>query len=182
VNDGSLEYSQIPSDVAGSYAPGTFTSSLELPGSLTAALTVKPLAFLLLAAEVQYSSLSKADSVPFAWMFPGTWDNALSLRAGVELQFSEFSLRAGMTFDRSPAPDNGVSPSLPTMDAFGYAAGVGYEVDPGLRLDFSYQRFPSHTRSVSGMQHAPSGVQTSVPGLYTMSSTVVGLNITYFWK
>lgn len=72
---------------------------------------------------------------------PRNWSNALAFRAGYEHRFvqNQMALRAGLSYDMSPTPDETVGASSPDGNRFGIHGGIGYLFKRyGLRLDASF--------------------------------------------
>ncbi len=78
---------------------------------------------------------------------PKEWDDVWAYRFGVNFRINEaFDLRAGITYDTTPIPDNTLDPLVPSGDRWLYSLGFGYH-SGGLKIDFAYTYLSDEERS-----------------------------------
>jgi len=190
IDDGRVRFRDIPEQITAQYAEGRFSTSLSLPDQFIASASVHPLGWLSISADAEYSLWSEFKSVEITYTNPVrqgvsynvNWKDVLNTRFGLELAFADFSLRAGLRFDRSPVPDATLSPGLPDADGTGYAFGFGYRAGEGLVLDFAYAVMQYDDRSIMGSALAPGPFSGGFNGLYSSHTASLAINVTYSWK
>jgi long-chain fatty acid transport protein len=194
IDDGRVRYRGVPSQIAGQFPEGRFSTGLVLPNQFLASATVRPFNWLNVSADLEYSLWSEFSSVRLTYSNPTlpdvvvneNWRNVLNARLGIEAAFSEFSIRGGIRFEQSPVPDQALSPGLPDAGGTGYSVGFGYRAGEGLLLDFAYMLMKYRDRSVTnsalvyGSPAAPSGGLFN--GVYTSQTASLAINVTYSWK
>ncbi len=97
------------------------------------------------------------------------WYDSVAFRVGYEYRTApNFALRVGAAYDRTPIPDETVSPSLPGNHRVVGSTGLGWDL-LGVRADLGYQ-FVYTTRTIeNGNQN----------GEYTTTAHLVGVNLGY---
>ena len=189
IDKGQIRYTDIPSDLLANYTDGSASSHLTLPESFRIGLGFRPFGRIFLGAEAQFTGWSSFDAITITYQnaVPASddirqeWRDSFTLRGGIEIGFSDLNLRAGIVFDQTPVPDSYVRPSMPDADRLGYCVGFGYLVGEGLTIDFAIASFKYKDRNVvnSRVEYQPGKFFN---GLYTSSSTAVGLNVAYAWN
>jgi long-subunit fatty acid transport protein len=84
-------------------------------------------------------------------------------------------VRAGFVYEENPAPEDGISPSLPDGATIGLSAGAGYRA-PSWSADFGYMLVlmqPSDARTPGD----PSIPPQSPEGTYRTTAHVLGLTL-----
>jgi long-chain fatty acid transport protein len=111
--------------------------------------------------DIDYTFWSAFEEIPLTFpedktgtltqAIPEYWKNTWTFRFGNEFRVTdELRLRAGIGYDQNPARDDYLTPMLPDADRLFVAAGAGYRLDFGLRLDMSYMLTTFLTRTVDG--------------------------------
>jgi long-chain fatty acid transport protein len=187
VNSGQVS-SQDASGSGASTVVGDFITTIDLPHEFESGLSWEPCSGFVLSGRASLGlwSALKEQSLRFGTgpsrtvNVPLHWRNSASAAAGVEISLGGTQLRGGYRWEQSPIPDETLSPVLPDADAQGFSVGLGYHVEEGLLLDFSFSRLELRERNVT-----TSRVLTSagIPfnGMYSGRTTSVGLNISYSW-
>ena len=190
IDDGRVRYRDIPAQIASQYAEGRFSTRLALPNRFLASASLHPFDWLSLSADAEYSLWSEFQSVTVTYANPVRptvvaqldWKDVLNTRFGIELAFTDFSLRGGIRFDRSPVPDATLSPGLPDAGGTGYALGFGYRAGEGLVLDFAYAVMQYDDRRVTGSTLTAGPFSGGFNGLYSSQTASLAINVTYSWK
>jgi long-chain fatty acid transport protein len=184
---------QVSSQDASATVPGnqigTFRAEMGLPGEIETGLSWRPGNWIELSVRGSYAFWSnlKQSTISYEGGLTGTevvplnWKNTASAGAGIEVDIAGMALRGGLRWQQSPIPDETLSPFLPDADATGFSAGIGYHVEDGLVLDFSYSFLAYRQRNIttSGLTSA-SG--TPFVGTYSAKTTAIGLTISYSWE
>lgn len=99
------------------------------------------------------------------------WEDAMAFRLGMEYEAVEnLKVRFGGAFDRTPIPEQTLSPSLPGNSRAVFSAGLGYTIS-GVRADLGYQFVKALEREVIDTDN--------LPGIYNTSAHVIGINLGY---
>jgi long-chain fatty acid transport protein len=187
IDDGQVT-SQDASGAKAGGSVGTFVTNLDLPHEFETGISWQPGTWIVFSARGSMGlwSAVKQNRVVVTGSPPGTvttpmhWKNAASAGGGIEVSFADMSLRGGYRWQQSPIPDGTLSPALPDADASGFSVGLGYHVEEGLVLDFSFARLEYRERAVITSTLTTAG-GTPFNGLYSGRTTAVGLNISYSW-
>jgi long-chain fatty acid transport protein len=187
LDDGSVLYR----GTADTLLPGgRFSTTLLSPPSVQAGIAWDPVEWLHAEVDGEYTFWSGLKTVDVYYVEPvapgisyaQNWDNTLNLRAGLEITFSDVSIRGGMRVERTPVPDGVLTPGVPDANARAYSVGLGYRVGEGLLMDFAYEsvQFEDRIITSSVLQHAGTG--TRFNGIYASRNAAVALNVRYSWK
>ena len=99
------------------------------------------------------------------------WEDAMAFRLGLEYEIiDDLKVRAGGVYDRTPIPEQTLSPSLPGNDRAAFSLGAGYTI-AGVRADVSWQFVNALEREVVD--------NDNLPGTYKTTAHVIGLNLGY---
>lgn len=161
------------------------TAEITLPDVFQAGVAVRPLPDLLLEVDGTYVLWSTYDEIPIDFSQPQTSDfsfypnyrDIFSLRISAEYTtpLKPLRVRGGFVYEENPAPEDGISPSLPDAALFGIAAGAGYRA-PSWSADFGYMLVlmqPSDARNPSD----PSIPPQSPEGTYRTTAHILGLTL-----
>ena len=190
IDDGRVRYRSIPPQIADQFPEGRFATELVLPNQFLASASLHPAEWLSLSADLEYSLWSEFHSIGITYSNPVrqgisydlNWRDVLDTRLGLELAFAEYSIRAGLRFERSPVPDATLSPGLPDAGGTGYALGFGYRAGEGLMLDFAYSVMQNDDRTITGSALAPGPFSGGFNGIYSSHTASLAINVTYSWR
>ncbi len=195
VGDANATFSGIPDSLRRLFPDGRAKTSWNLPQTISLGAGWSPFYGLHLEADasktlwsgmkaIEVTVVNSSDSHTYVQQ---GWKDTFTAKFGAELDIDDVLLRAGYTIDQSPVPDQYLSPYLPDADWQGFSAGIGYRVSEGMDLDFSFMwiQFDNRTVVNSGLEYAVDPV-TGAPGYfngaYTLSATVIGINLKYHWN
>ncbi len=110
----------------------TVTSEITLPDQIVAGTYVRVVPRYAVLADVELTAWStrKRTLIDFAneatpdVMQMDNWHNSVAVRAGGEYLHDRFTLRHGMFFDQSPAPEQNLAPSSPDASRVGLTIGA----------------------------------------------------------
>ncbi len=182
-------------DMMGFSETSTVDRSITFPLWIAGGVAVRPLARLLVTADLQWTKWSSikaldatfADPVWKAMMALSgrdsqkmDWANKMQVRFGAEYTVSDaLALRAGYYYDPSPAPDTTLNILLPSYTYNVVTAGAGYKV-AGLQLDFGVEYLMGRDRDVLYLKTLTDPVfATAMAGMYHMNILVPNLSIGY---
>ena len=172
-----------------------FTSSLfDQPGKATITLPdviqlgvmYRPRPHLTLELDANVTLWSTYKKIPLDFSDPRTPDSAfypnyhdqVSLRLGLDWRTPVHGLhvRGGFIYDQNPAPQSGLSPTLPDSTAFDVCLGLGW-ASRALRADLGYMLvmyLPSKARYPTD----PAAPPQSPEGTYRTMAHLLGLTLT----
>jgi long-chain fatty acid transport protein len=190
IDDGRVRYRGMPAAIADKYPEGKFRTSLVLPNQFLAAASLHPFRWLNISADLEYSLWSEFSSVRITYSSPArpdivmnqNWSNVFNARFGLEAAFSDFSLRTGIRFEKSPIPDEWVAPGLPDASGTGYSIGFGYRAGEGLVLDFAYAVMKYNDRQVTQSALMVGPYTGGFNGIYSSQTASLAINVTYSWN
>jgi long-chain fatty acid transport protein len=161
------------------------SAEITLPDVFQAAVAVRPVRDLLLEVDGTYVMWSTYDTIPIDFSQPQTSDTAfypsyrnifsLRLSGDYTTPLEPLRVRAGFVYEENPAPEDGISPSLPDAATVGFSAGAGYHA-PSWSADFGYMLallLPSDARNPSD----PSIPRQSPEGTYRTTAHILGLTL-----
>ena len=94
---------------------------------------------------------------------PKDWNDVWAYRFGVNFKLTNlFDLRAGITYDDTPIPDETLDPLVPSGDRWLYSFGAGYHRG-GMTVDFSYTYLNDEDRTFNN--NVGNYNETIAPGL-----------------
>ncbi|MDY6791220.1 MAG: outer membrane protein transport protein [Thermodesulfobacteriota bacterium] len=141
---------------------------------------------LLVAADVEWINWKKAmQSLEFEFSqgnsgllppalndeLPLDWDDQYVFRLGVEYEATEnLDLRCGVTYGKSPIPDNTVMSILCTIIEWSATIGLGYNVTEDVSFNAAYLHSFDHTQdsdvSLIGNEYDGSSTGVSIDAIY----------------
>jgi long-chain fatty acid transport protein len=161
------------------FQDGDVTTSLTVPHFLAFGIGYQ-FNRLFVEADLNYTTWSTYDEVVIDFendspsdtsTIEANWNNAIALRFGAEYQVTEnIPVRLGFAYDRTPIPDETLSPSLPGNHRLSASAGLGYKTGK-FSIDAGYQLVTTLEREVRN-DVAPNGN-------YQVVAHVLGLNVGY---
>ena len=173
---------------AGPLADQGLTTSITMPDQLMAGVAVRVSPRLLLLGDYQWVNWSKFGRVDLDFANPATPDQTLEenyrdtsgVRLGIDWTAGDrWTLRGGYVYHQAAAPDETVTPLLPEGSRNEFAAGIGFQVSPKLRVDVAYQFVkqsdrPGRVREIRSGETA-ADVNT---GMYKSRAHLFGTTIT----
>jgi long-chain fatty acid transport protein len=173
---------------AGPLADQGLTTSITMPDQLMAGVAVQVTPRLLLLGDYQWVNWSKFGRVDLDFANPATPDQALEenyrdtsgVRLGIDWTAAHrWTLRGGYVYHQAAAPDETVTPLLPEGARNEFAAGVGFQVSPKLRVDVAYQFVKQSDRPGRVREIRPGETAADVnTGMYKSRAHLFGTTIT----
>lgn len=80
---------------------------------------------------------------------PHNWENTWAYRGGLEYKFAKGWFGLGFLYDKSPQPDEDVSPLLPDANRAGYSIGVGFKMGANTMVELANLALFFHERTTS---------------------------------
>jgi len=146
INDGLASFN-VPNSLEAQYPDQGFSTEISLPFKANIGLAYRPESRLEFALDLKYSHWSSLDSLDFVLEeevggllnFPRrAWINTFSFHGGMEYLVNEhLYLRAGLSYNNSPVPDNFMIPDLPDADRIAIHGGLGVSMLRNLVINFS---------------------------------------------
>jgi long-chain fatty acid transport protein len=136
---------------------------------------------LLIGADVNYTTWKSFDSLEFKFKNQSDLDfgrgelykNTFALRIGAQYSLTErIDLRIGGAYDRSPVPDEKVSPENPDADKFVFSAGGSVKLGDNFTVDIAYLLENYKEREVSNSE-------LNFSGTYKSLNTIFGVTLNY---
>lgn len=143
---GRAHFDNIPKELANTLRDQPLRTTVKTPDTAFAGVSVRPLAGLVLAADVNYYRWSNLPDITIDFeddgldqRLPKRWRDTFNYHLGAEYQLLPvLALRAGAVYDPTPSPVDTLTPDLPDSTRLKGAVGVGYTRDR-LQLDLGYQ-------------------------------------------
>lgn len=122
---------------------GAVTSEVTLPDQIVAGTFVRVVPGYAVLADVELTAWSTRERTVIDFAHEGTpdimrmdnWHNSVAVRAGGEYTRGPLTLRHGMFFDQSPAPQQNLAPSSPDASRLGLTVGASYGFGGGWAAD-----------------------------------------------
>jgi long-chain fatty acid transport protein len=160
-------------------------TSIDYPDEASLGLAFALTRDLLLETDVNYTGWSSFKSVPINFTggpgeslpdtsLPQDWKNAYSYRAGLRWTTSPATQwRFGLVYDKTPQPEEGVSPLLPDADRTGYCIGYGHTTGFKYDIGLMYLDFKKRTKNEFRASEGP------FLGTYKTQAVLLGLTLNY---
>jgi len=160
-------------------------TSIDYPDQASLGLAFALTRDLLLETDVNYAGWSSFKSVPINFTggpgeslpdtsLPQDWKNSYSYRAGLRWTTSPATQwRFGLVYDKTPQPEEGVSPLLPDADRTGYCIGYGHTTGFKYDVGLMYLDFKKRTKNVFRASEGP------FQGSYKTQAVLLGLTLNY---
>jgi long-chain fatty acid transport protein len=160
-------------------------TNIDYPAEASLGLAFALTRNLLLETDVDWTQWSSFKTVPIDFTggagnslpdtsLPQDWKDVLSYRAGLRWTTSPSSQwRFGLVLDKTPQPEEGVSPLLPDSDRTGYCIGYGHT--QGFRYDIGLMYLDFKKRTVNKFR------PTEGPffGTYQTQAVLLGLTLNF---
>ncbi len=111
-------------------------------------------------------------------LHPGELDNTWFAALGATYKVTDrLSLRNGVAYDQSPVQDRFRTARIPDQDRYWLAAGLGYEIAPGVGVDLGYTHIFVDNGTISSAFPVPlAGTATgTLTGSYQNHIDIVSL-------
>jgi long-chain fatty acid transport protein len=170
--------------------PGTtdLKRKITWPLWIAAGVSFRPVARLLLSADVHWTQWSKLDRLTAEYLDPVwaafmassgrdvrvlQWKDATQIRFGAEYSLNpSTALRAGYYHDPAPAPDSTLNVLLPSHTFNAFSVGLGRTIGD-LQLDFGLEYLAGKERT------AEYPIAYAMPGTYGMKIIVPSVSVSY---
>lgn len=177
--DGGDATFTIPTSVT-SVIPETnkFKATLPLPANLDLGFSYQVNEKLLLAAEVNYVFWESYDTLKFEFeekpellnsSNPRKYSNQMIYRLGGEYVVNELiTVRAGAYYDPTPTNEDYFNPETPSLNTYGFSAGVTINPTENLAIDISYLHLETQKDTKSYTPEYFTGeyqTRTMIPGI-----------------
>jgi long-chain fatty acid transport protein len=176
--EGTAEFSDIPEPLQAMFTPQDVTASVSLPATLTLGLAVKPTRKLTLAFDATWWEWSRLKElvVDFAnpaledTRLPKRWHVVWSFGLGGEYKLSDaLAVQAGLGYERTPVPDETLTPDLPDADRWRAHLGAGYAFGSfNVGLGYEFLLLPDKTSTAQVL-----------PGTYNGTAHVLVVTLGY---
>lgn len=183
--DLTLDWSKAPSIVQPLLPKsGTASTSFEYPHIFSFGLAFNPSPQLTLSADINYILWSAYDEFTVKVNVPNfadkhveeNWQNALTLRAGLEFKATEtLAIRGGFLYDQTPQPVDTMDPILPDADRVALTGGFGFRRGHFV-IDFAYQYEVFSERTSPNRSIYPFG---RGQGTYKTKANLIGLSLSF---
>lgn len=171
--DGDVVFRDVPPPAAGLVPPDQgLKFTWRMPASLGLGVSITPLPRLTLAADADWFDWA-GSTKEFVFEFqstpqlsptvPKNWHTRWNFHVGGEYGVTEaLAVRAGFIYDRTPTPEETLTPELPDTDRLNFAVGAGYKLR-AFRADLAYRlmvlraqrsTFPQLPGTYDGLYHA----------------------------
>jgi len=167
LTNGIAEFTDIPISLEEKFPKSTaFISKITLPSVFTIGLSIKHTVAdkwsLEFAYDLNRTGWSSYDTLAFDFQNADTpdskqiqdWEDVLTHRLGFDFTYkNKYSARVGLYADNTPMKQNLVSPHLPEVNQIAYTAGLGYQINDKISVDFAYIRQSVSSDDVSLSQY-----------------------------
>jgi long-chain fatty acid transport protein len=159
--------------------PGS--AGITLPDAITAGVMFRPLAELMLEADVNYVLWSTYDKINITFqsapphVIEPDGHNAFTVRLGGDYHFARpnLHLRAGFIFDQRAIPQEALGPGLPDGNRLDGTVGVGYTRGP-VTADLGFMYVYVLPATSTGEREGPVGT-------YRTNAQLLGITIRAVW-
>jgi long-chain fatty acid transport protein len=160
-------------------------TAIDYPDQASLGLAFALTRDLLLETDFNYMGWSSFKNVPIDFTggagnslpdtsLPQNWKNSYSYRAGLRWTTSPASQwRFGLVYDKTPQPEEGVSPLLPDADRTGYCIGYGRTTGFKYDLGLMYLDFKKRTKNEFRASEGP------FLGTYKTQAVLLGITLNY---
>ncbi|GAA4845374.1 OmpP1/FadL family transporter [Algivirga pacifica] len=178
---------EVPEQLSPLFQGTTFDATLPLPSVIGGGIGYYPTDRLSLGVDVSFITWSDYEELRFDFDAPiggelssvseRNYKNSWIFNIGGEYKVTDaFTATAGMYYDLSPVEDGFMSPETPDSDAFGFTAGVAYQVTEKIGINGSFLFLTKRERE----NIVPSGVETGgVSGTYKSNGFIPSIAVQY---
>jgi len=178
---GHADFSPANPDFAPSLPDQPGSATITLPDAFTAGVMYRPLAELMLEADVNYVLWSTYDQINITFqsapphVIKPDGQNAFTVRLGGDyhLPHPNLHLRAGFIFDQRAIPQEALGPGLPDGNRLDGTVGVGYTRGP-VTADLGFMFVYVLPSTSTGDREGPVGT-------YHTNAQLLGLTVRAVW-
>ena len=159
-----------------------FDAELPLPANLDIGVSYKVSEKLMLAFELNYVFWGTYDTLKFEFeekpellnsSNPREYSNTMIFRVGGEYVINDMiTVRAGAYYDPTPTNKDYFTPETPSLNTYGFSAGISIKPTERLAIDISYLHLETQTDTRS---YAPE----YFTGTYSGRTMIPGIGVSY---
>lgn len=183
VKKGTADFEVPPSLTTQFPAGNTFSTHLNLPGTLSLGAGYQAGPNLLLTAEVDYVNWSMYKSLDFNYKqttadlqnssSPRRYTDSYDLRLGGQYTIHKaLFVRAGFTYGATPVKNGYVTPEAPDANRIELSAGLGYNAGKHFTIDASFLY-------VNLMKRTQTNLETNFGGTFKTVAYIPGISLAY---
>ena len=190
---GQIAYSSVPALFQGTFLNGAADATLNLPATASGGFTWTLTPAFSLQAEAAWTGWSVFKTLAVTFPAPSSqppdvtneaWVNTWFGSLGGLLKVSpEWTLKAGLAYDRSPVDDAHRTPRVPDADRTWVTLGAGWNASKNTTVDFAVARLFCPTVTMGLMSgNVPTGpnyYRGNLTGSYSVGATIVALSARY---
>lgn len=183
---GDADFQNIPENLEGQFADGTFDADLPLPAELSVGASYQFNDKWLVAVDYNrvfwsaYDALDVQFSNGLESLNPRNYQDSSVYRFGFQYNANSiFTLRGGYYFDESPVQDGYFAPETPRNNSNNFTAGVSVQISERLAIDASFLYVHFNEIDASYDYYYEDGVAAPFGGTYKNNAFIPGLGITY---
>ncbi len=139
----------VPSSLAAQFPNQKITARLPLPDNWTLGLKYSPTNKLIIEADFMTANWKPYDTITIHYSTPTAnltdtklvrlYKRAYSYRIGAQYAFNDKVVgRVGVSYNKSPIPNDLVNPDVPDADRLNPSIGIGYKVSDRFSLDAAF--------------------------------------------
>lgn len=171
-----------PASLAAQFPNQGIKATLPLPDNLSIGLSYKPNKKLTLAADFVTANWKPYDTITIQYSqhtanltdtkLVRLYKRAYSYRIGAQYKFNnQWDGRVGLSYNKSPIPNDLVNPDVPDADRLNPSVGLGYTVSPKFRIDASFLYEHIKRSGENRLSH--------ITGDYKFNLFLPGIGLTY---
>ena len=184
--DGDADFKNIPENLQGQFADGTFDADLPLPAELSLGASYQFDERWLVAFDYNrvfwnaYEALDVTFSNGLESINPRNYEDSSVYRLGFQYTANEtFTLRGGYYFDESPVQNGYFAPETPRNNSNNFTAGLSVQVSERFAIDASFLYIHFNEIEASYDYYQENGNNAPFGGTYKNNVFVPGLGLTY---
>ena len=184
--DGDADFKNIPENLQGQFADGTFDADLPLPAELSVGASYQFDERWLVAFDYNrvfwnvYEALDVSFSNGLESVNPRNYQDSSVYRFGFQYAANNtFTFRAGYYFDESPVQDGYFAPETPRNNSNNFTAGLSIHLSERFAIDASFLYVHFNEIDASYDYYQENGQTAPFGGTYKNNVFVPGLGITY---
>lgn len=175
----------VPELLKDQFPTGDASTKSSVPQAISVGGGYKVTDKLLLALDFNYMFWNCFDSTIFEFTdatstmavqsvrIPNKYENSISVRFGAQYVATEkVTVRAGVSYEQTPVPDDYVYPETPDADRINLTVGGTYNISDKFALDLSY-------RFTNLMERSTVNTFSGMDGTYKTFAHITGLSLFY---
>jgi len=191
IKEGRVNF-EIPDPAAQQFFPnGSARTEVDLPPSVGMGVLVRPRPQWNIEVDATWTGWSTVNElvVDFNQGLPVprettsfSWRNSVAYSIGTEYRWASHVLRGGYTFDKTPIPDDTISPVIAEGNRQYFTLGAGlirdlWDLNIGYQL-LLFERVKSNAMGANYSSVGPPPIDGRANGLYETYSHTIGLSLT----